>query len=142
MFNFKFDWDYRLELGIEELDLQHQQLFKIGRQIEQLLLKRCLGTTDEYLLKILYELRNYVTYHFYHEENFMNHINFPDKEAHQQKHEELKNYVNQINYTALCQDPNAELPQIKEYLVSWIFQHLIQEDRKISEFVAEHHSIL
>ncbi|MBQ6600414.1 MAG: hypothetical protein IIX36_02100, partial [Clostridia bacterium] len=42
--------------------------FKLGRHIEQLLLVYCAGITDTELLNLLYELRDYVTYHFYEEE--------------------------------------------------------------------------
>ena len=43
MFDFNFNWDDSLTLGIEKLDMQHRELFKIGRDIEQLLLIQCIG---------------------------------------------------------------------------------------------------
>ena len=134
MFDFKFDWDTRLELGLTTIDQQRQQLFSIGRHIEQLLLKQCIGVTDEQLLNILYQIRDYITYHFYEEEAFMKKLNFPELEVHCKLHNEFLIYINQINYTELCDNPMIELSKIKHTIVSWIFQHMIHQDQKIATY--------
>ena len=37
MFDFKFNWEKNLNTSIESIDVQHKQLFKLGRDMEQLL---------------------------------------------------------------------------------------------------------
>lgn len=135
MFDFKFDWDSRLELDIPHIDSQHQQLFKIGRRIEQYLIFQCAGTTHEDLLHILYELRDYITYHFFTEEKYMIEIGFPDFNEHIKQHQEFKTYINTIDYEKLCSAPTESLHALKDYLVKWIFQHMVHEDQKIAEFI-------
>ena len=42
MFDFKFDWEKNLNTSIESIDVQHKQLFKLGRDMEQLLQMQCM----------------------------------------------------------------------------------------------------
>lgn len=35
MFDFKFDWDESISVGVEEIDEQHKELFKIARDINR-----------------------------------------------------------------------------------------------------------
>lgn len=136
MQDFKFDWDPRLELGIFNIDEQHQYFFQLGRYIEQLLLRRCMGVSDQDLLNLLYELRDYITYHFYDEEKLMAQIHYPQKELqlHKKAHEGFTTYINGIDYTKLCQNPFEELTIIYDHLAHWVFNHMIQEDQKIAPY--------
>ena len=69
MFDFKFDWEKNLNTSIESIDVQHKQLFKLGRDMEQLLQMQCIGVTDKQLLDIVCGLRDFTAYHFYAEED-------------------------------------------------------------------------
>ena len=131
MLNFKFDWDPILLLDIPNLDNHHQHFFKLGRHIEQLLLIHCAGVTDKDLFNLLYELRDYVTYHFYEEEKVMEEINFPEIEEHKLQHQNFLNYINRIDYDKLCADPYNSLKQIREDMVTWSFTHIVQQDQKL-----------
>ena len=135
MFDFKFNWDPQLEIGINELDQQHQQLFKIGRCIEQHLIVHCAGATDEGLMAILYELRDYITYHFFTEEEYMEEIGYPDLETHKIQHKRFKDDINKIDYEQLCAEPQSSLINLRDYLVSWIFEHMVHEDQKIAQYI-------
>ena len=55
LFDFKFDWDDSLNVGIPEIDTQHQEFFRIGRSIEQLILTGCKNITEKELLELLCE---------------------------------------------------------------------------------------
>lgn len=131
MLNFKFDWDSRLLLNIPHLDEHHQHFFKLGRYIEQLLLIQCAGVTDKDLFNLLYELREYVTYHFYEEEKIMEEIGFPELEAHKLEHQNFLQYINRIDYDKLCASPYNELLKIREDMVAWAFSHIVQQDQKL-----------
>lgn len=39
MFDFKFDWCKEMEIGVPIVDAQHQELFRIGRDLEQLIFR-------------------------------------------------------------------------------------------------------
>lgn len=134
MFDFKFNWDDSLSLGIDKLDLQHRELFRIGRDIEQLLLIHCIGVTEQQLMTILYELRDFITYHFYEEEALMKKIHYPDIQKHIQEHKNFSKYINGIDYTALCASPYVGLKELRDHLVKWIFEHLVAEDQLLGNY--------
>ncbi|MBP3887996.1 MAG: hemerythrin domain-containing protein [Cellulosilyticum sp.] len=131
MLNFKFDWDPRLELNIPHLDEHHQHFFKLGRHIEQLLLIQCAGVTNKDLFNLLYELRDYVTYHFYEEEKIMEEINFPELHEHRLEHQKFLAYINRIDYDKLCANPYDELKKLKDDMTAWSFTHIVQQDQKL-----------
>ena len=64
MFDFKFDWSAEMELGIPILDEQHKEIFRIARNIEQLLIQNCENVKPRDLVNIVCELREFVSYHF------------------------------------------------------------------------------
>ncbi|SFR81827.1 bacteriohemerythrin [Anaeromicropila populeti] len=128
MFDFKFDWKDSLCTGIEVIDNQNKELFRIGRNIEQLLLRKCIGATTQELLNIVCELREYVSYHFYEEERLMMQAGCSDFEEHKKAHEQLKKMVKEIDCVELGKNPYKEMKRIKEFLTDWIFEHLMIED--------------
>ena len=86
MFDFKFNWEKNLNTSIESIDVQHKQLFKLGRDMEQLLQMQCIGVTDKQLLDIVCGLRDFTAYHFYAEETIMDEISYPKITKHKQFH--------------------------------------------------------
>lgn len=128
MFDFKFDWDSTLETGDPLIDAQHKELFSIGREIEQLLLINCVGATDDYLLKLLCKLRDYITYHFYFEEQLLKDISNIDHASHIQSHQDFTSKINSVDCIYLCQNPNQAFLEIKNMLQQWIFDHIVHFD--------------
>ncbi|WP_455718713.1 bacteriohemerythrin, partial [Anaerosporobacter sp.] len=97
MFDFTFDWSKELETGDELIDQQHKEIFQIGRNIEQLIVRECIGVQVHELLSIVCELREYVSYHFYSEEAIMRQYDYSDYENHVNKHLKLKEYIMNID---------------------------------------------
>lgn len=133
MFDFKFDWQPDLDSTIEEVDTQHKQLFKVGRDMEQLLRIQCIGVTDKQLLDIVCQLRDFVAYHFYVEEEMMHEMEYSRFEEHKKKHEEYAAYVMGIDMHKLKENPVLELKQIKDEIKKWIFEHMLYDDRDLSQ---------
>ena len=131
MFDFVFDWRDELNLGIKEIDEQHKRLFKIGRDMEQLVRFNCVNVTDKQLLDIVCELRDFVVYHFYEEERFMELCGFEGLEEHRKKHKEFTEYVSKIDCPKLKENPGVELKKIKDTLQDWIFKHMLVEDTQM-----------
>ena len=57
MFDFRFDWDNSIATGNEEIDSHNKVLFRIGRDIEQLILTDCRAASEKDLLAKLCEIR-------------------------------------------------------------------------------------
>lgn len=134
MFNFKFDWDPSINIGIPNIDEQHQELFSIAREIEQLVLTHCLSATEADYYRLLCKLREYVTYHFYEEEALMQAIKYPDYENHKAAHDTLKKAINSIDCNYLCNQPFECFSEIKSVIKDWVFQHMLIDDTAIGKF--------
>lgn len=133
MFDFKFDWKDELNINIESIDIQHRELFRIARSIEQLLIIKCVGIENKRLLEILCELREYASYHFYEEEKLMAKANYSKIEEHKSYHNDFKNMTMKIDWNLVEKNPYEELKKIKDNVQDWIFQHMMIEDRLMAE---------
>lgn len=133
MFDFKFDWQPELDSHIMDIDVQHQQLFKVGRDMEQLLRIKCIGVTDKQLLDIICQLRDFSAYHFYVEESLMEEMNYSKLEQHREAHKRYSEYIMNINLPKLKENPYKELTLIKDEIKEWIFSHMLQDDREFSQ---------
>lgn len=133
MFDFKFDWNGMFETGIETIDTQHQQLFKIGRDLEQLLRIQCIGITDKEILDIVCGLRDYTAYHFYEEERIMDEMCYPKVTKHKAYHKKCFDFVMALDLPKIKEEPVEQLGKIRDQVQSWIMEHLLQEDVKMTK---------
>ena len=129
MFDFRFDWDNSIATGNEEIDSHNKVLFRIGRDIEQLILTDCRAASEKDLLAKLCEIREYMTYHFYTEEKILKENNFVGFEAHKARHEDFKRFINAVDCTDLVERPTQELKKIRNFLQDWVFSHIMLEDK-------------
>ena len=53
MFDFKFDWCKEMECGVPAIDDQHQILFHIGREMEQLIMHGCQNATRNHYYALI-----------------------------------------------------------------------------------------
>lgn len=136
MFDFKFDWCKEMECGVNIIDEQHQELFRIIRGIEQLIMHECQHVTQKQLLDIICELREYISYHFYTEENMMSKYQYPNLARHMADHMDLKEYILNFDLKALAEDPNLTLTALKEHMQEYLFSHILQEDRDLCLYLA------
>ncbi|HCL00810.1 MAG TPA: hemerythrin [Lachnoclostridium phytofermentans] len=134
MFDFAFDWIKELETGDELIDQQHKEFFRIGRDIEQLLVRKCIGVQEQELLDIVCELREYVSYHFYSEETIMRQKGYSNYELHVKEHLGFRKFIMEIDCPALAKNPYKELKALKSAIQSCVFNHMMGEDvRMIKE---------
>ena len=137
MFDFKFDWKEELNTGIEAVDQQHQEMFRIVRDIEQLLIIHCIGVTEKQLYAIIRELREFVSYHFYEEEKLMKKYNVSTYEEHKKNHKRMVKLIEGIDIPKLGRQPYEELTKIKEGIQDNIFEHMFNVDRIMCEEIKE-----
>lgn len=142
MFDFVFDWRDDLSVEIDSIDEQHKGLFKIGRDMEQLLQRQCIGVTDKQLLDIVCALRDYVAYHFYEEERMMEKAGYSNLSAHRKTHNDFVNYISNIDCPKLKSNPFTELKNIKEHVTDFIFEHMLREDVTMGKELKERYEYL
>lgn len=137
MFDFNFDWSKEMETEISKIDTQHKEFFRIGRDIEQLLLAKCTNVKEKELLDIVCDLREYVSYHFYAEESIMKEANYPKLDEHVKRHNEFKKTVMNIDCPALAADPYNELQKLRNLVVDWVFVHMLHDDMNMAKNIGK-----
>ncbi len=135
MFDFVFDWREELNTEIDVLDQQHREFFRIGRNIEQLLVTKCIGVKEQQLLDIVCELREFVSYHFYSEEALMMRTGYEGYENHAKAHASFMKKIQSIDLPALSANPYPELKKLKDMIQDWIFIHQLDNDFQMADAI-------
>lgn len=126
--DFKFDWSKKMEVGIEEIDKQHQIFFRIGRDIEQLLLHKGVNVQKKQVIDLICELREFSSYHFYFEETLMEQYQCSSIEEHKKEHELLIQRLLKVNMRGKEKNVEKTVKELKEFMQDWLFAHLLVQD--------------
>ena len=126
-------WSEDLSVGLEEIDEQHKILINlINRLFNEAILKRA----DKSLISdILDELIQYTIVHFAVEESLFRIFDYPDSEAHQEHHDQLKNEV--VSFRKKFQDGTPIDIELMGFLKKWITLHIMKDDKKYTPFFLE-----
>lgn len=128
-------WTKELSVGVEEIDLQHQELFN---RINNLLSACATHQSSEETRKLMDFLHAYVLEHFTAEEALMSNAVYPDEEAHRRQHIGFCRRLSELD-KALMSATEAEsvLNQVHEMVVDWLYEHICMEDRKLGRFLCQ-----
>jgi hemerythrin len=131
-----FKWDRKLETGIEEIDRQHEELF---RRIDQLDLSIYEGRSKTEMVMILEYLGTYVKEHFSAEELLLRSIGFPGISAHLQEHREFAELYDKIKneYRAKGADSYLAL-DVDRAIRKWWEKHILKSDMAFVPYVTKH----
>lgn len=129
----RFQWSAELETGVRQIDLQHQELFEIGNQLEQ-------AIDDDELARAIEEvvprLRAYVLFHFGTEEAmFTNRLEFAAHgAAHARAHQEFARKVEALR----GQPPSRDLLlAFADDMSAWITDHVARTDKDLVALLRE-----
>jgi hemerythrin len=123
-------WKKELEIGNEMIDTQHRMLVLLLKKLDLALTSKM---DQKIVMGIMLEIKKFTEFHFLSEENLMAELRYPGLADHEHIHSELLGVLNvfiaQINRKQ--EAPEDILPQI----VSWVANHVVNEDLKIAEYV-------
>lgn len=122
----EWQWDSRLETGIEEIDKQHQELFN---RIDQLELAIYKGKAAAELIKLMEYLESYILEHFELEEKLMLDNFFPDYAAHVHYHNEFRKICTDLlnNFKKKGGDSYLAI-DIDKLMRNWWEKHILKMD--------------
>ncbi len=125
------EWDQKLSVGVENIDLQHRYFIDL---INRLSIELA-GQDKDYQAKLIDELSGYTRQHFTAEENLMYKLGYPNLKEHCESHQNLLEKLHgQIGLYLLGM---LEGDEIIGYLSTWLLQHILKEDRQLGQFIAE-----
>ncbi|MBP6409160.1 MAG: hemerythrin family protein [Fusobacteriaceae bacterium] len=124
-------WNDEYSIGIVEIDEQHKKLFELSEILNE-------ATEINEIKDILLFLEEYMQFHFNTEESMMRKYNYELIEEHKKLHDDLKEKV--TGYIELYFLGNYSfIEELEEVVQEWIYEHILEEDRKYKEFFKNKH---
>jgi hemerythrin len=129
-----------LNLGISELDDQHQAFFLHMVGLRRALIDGSGGR--EKLMKTLRFLDSFVIEHFSSEEKYMRRYNYPGILVHKADHDAFAATIAEFKTKALDLDARGEVTsflaiEVTRRLEKWLEDHIRALDRKMAAFLVE-----
>jgi hemerythrin len=126
-------WDDTLQIGIEDLDLQHksivEQFVKLSEAAEK-------GEAKELLGELALFMVQYATDHFDNEESQMAKYNYPKLEEQRNEHAQFKRESIELAKKLEEEGTSREMAIVLTgRLARWIIQHIRNRDREAGEFI-------
>lgn len=127
-------WDPRtMATGVEEIDLQHQELIKYLNQFFSLMKE---GRANSGLEEFMDFLSTYAKYHFQHEEECMDRHRCPAATANKKAHASFIRIFDTYRERLKTQGPSTSLViEIQRQVSDWIRNHICRTDARLRECV-------
>jgi hemerythrin len=127
-----FTWTPALAVGIDEIDAQHQELFRRADRFV-----RALESTDRQEIGILLSyLRMYCITHFGAEETWMREVKYPAYAAHKAEHDRfVKDILALSAEHEKRRGPGLEAMRVGTWISSWLKEHVKESDVAFATFL-------
>lgn len=126
MDNYIIRWNQALSVGDEYIDSQHERFVElIG------------GVYDHNVPRdghILSEVLAYVNVHFADEEEYMKRLGYPGLREHAFEHKKLTRIL--LAYKDEYDHGRQDLYAFKQFTFRWVRDHIMDEDRRIADYVS------
>lgn len=130
------EWKEHYTMGIEQIDEDHQKLFKIAGKIIQTV-ESTNGTDKGARLFVVREgvkyLKNYFDEHAVREEAYMRKIGYKDLDAHKRLHDEFKN-VQLAEFEEIIERGACTRDEVFKFVglgIGWLLEHISTADMAI-----------
>jgi hemerythrin len=126
-----FEWQPQFSVGIPSIDGQHQNLFKMARELHDAMSK---GQGRQVVGRLLDRLIHYTTVHFAHEERLMEQYQYPGYADHKAEHVALTQKVMDFQH----EFEEGRVPMTVEllrFLKGWLEHHIQESDQEYIPFL-------
>jgi hemerythrin len=127
-------WEAKYKLGIEVIDLQHEQFVATLNHLYDAVMT---SQVPEQLTEIFDQLIAYKDIHFATEEKYFDQFHYPDAEEHKQKHQFFSQKILELQKEFLSGQKEVAL-KLTDYLVNWLLTHISVEDKEYVECFHQH----
>ncbi len=127
-------WTRDYATGVRTIDGDHQVLFAMVNALHEVVRR---GDQPENLASLFRRLNHYVERHFAREEQLMARANYPELQAHGERHRKLEARLNEMlaDYEAAPADYDAAA--LLAFLKDWLTQHVLKSDMDYVPYVNE-----
>ena len=128
-------WKEEYEVGVAEIDEQHQKLIDIANRVYELMRNELALDKYDQIVEILQELKEYTVYHFHFEEGLMQKAKYKKRFSHKIMHQNFLAQVEAVDLSAVDENQEAYLIQIMDFIANWLIEHIVGEDKKVGQSV-------
>ena len=124
-----FQWKEEYLTGNEQVDKEHQEIFRLVGK----LLQSTGDETDDDINESIRFLAHYTICHFENEEKLMMESEYPHKDLHKQQHDDFIVQVSAlIERVGQEKNRNKNLQDIKMVVVEWLVEHVLGSDKMMA----------
>lgn len=121
-------------IGMEEIDNEHRELFRIINETQELLDNQVLSDKYDRIIEMVDRLEQYAEEHFRHEEEYMESIRHPELNLQKRQHLFFCDKINSItNSFSSDHEQQTVLEDLLKYLVTWLYRHIVSSDLMIGK---------
>jgi hemerythrin-like metal-binding protein len=126
------EWDDKYSVNIPKIDEQHKKFMSIINELHDALMID--QDPKDVIERIVNELVDYTDYHFKTEEHWFEQHNYPDKEAHKDQHDKLRNQVYKLRDDFVANRIEIDL-SVLSFLTEWLVEHILTSDMEYSPYL-------
>lgn len=130
-----FEWKKEYEMGFKEVDAQHQRIFSIMRELNEVLEAR---HGEEIIWKTLDDLIQYADYHFAYEEAHFSEYHYAGSEQHISEHDAYRDQIAAFIEESNVRVTNTLPTRVLNFLQQWWIHHITGIDRDYAQCFKEH----
>lgn len=126
-----FQWDQNFEVGLVDVDQQHQRLVKIMNDFGHILAQNEVGSED--IETVFAELVSYTQYHFEEEEKLSRQagVDMRHVENHEHEHQNFLQEISLLHHQmAIAKDEAGK--ELFEFLANWLVFHILGSDKSLA----------
>lgn len=128
-------WLSSMSIGFDKWDSDHRTLLVLLDRLDDALQA---GNSAEVVGPALDRLAEYAEIHFRSEEDAMERFGYPRVASHKEEHQRLRDWVGEQRARLAGSPAEAATRDMAEYLVHWIYTHVLTADMDYAEFFDGH----
>lgn len=119
--------------GIELIDEEHKELFRIADEAYQVFKDEFIVDKFDNIVTIIVRLKEYAIKHFADEEAYMQSIKYKKFLSQKVEHNDFIEKLEAINFDQMDHNQTETLVELLEFLNDWLVHHILEKDKLISE---------
>lgn len=129
MYEFKEEF----KTGIDIIDGQHKRLFEIADETYKLLKNEFITDKYDKIVHLIEELKEYTSFHFKTEEDYMESINYKRMFTQKIEHQAFIKKLDEIDLNKIDENQEEYILELLNFLNDWLVNHICTNDKLIGK---------
>ncbi len=117
--------------GIELIDREHKELFRIADEAYQVMKDEFISDKFDNIVTIIQNLKEYAKMHFSDEEAYMQSIHYKKFLSHKIEHVDFIEKLEAFDLEQMDHNQTGTLLELLEFLNDWLVHHILEKDKLI-----------